>query len=294
MDHATVIAWVASMPGIGPKRFRDLVRLVPDFALFVTASSQQLLTVGISPIQLATLLRHRQEHPLQQFQEQLEALHVHLLVHPDVDTSSSAYPPLLAQISDAPIVLYTQGTIPDWSVPGIAMVGTRQMTAYGEQVTKKLTQDLVHAGVMIISGFMYGVDATAHGTALDEHGKTVGVLGFGFDHMYPAEHRALASRMIASGNCLLCEYPPWQPPTKHTFPARNRIVSGLSLGIVVTEAASKSGTKITASCAVEQGREVFAVSGPIDSPYSEGTKELVNMGATLVTSVEDILGAFSL
>ncbi|MBP9700641.1 DNA-protecting protein DprA, partial [Candidatus Woesebacteria bacterium] len=137
---------------------------------------------------------------------------------------------------------------------------------------------------------MYGVDTVAHLTAVKQKGTTIGVLGYGFGvPYYPREQEKVADAILESGGCLITEYPPWQTPTRYTFPKRNRIVSGLSLGVVVTEAAVKSGSKITARLAAEQGREVFAVPGPIDSPYSEGTKELINLGATLVSSASDIL-----
>lgn len=203
------------------------------------------------------------------------------------------YPKRLREIPDPPSELYIQGEVPDFSLPMIAIVGTRHVTTYGEKVTQFFTRELIKAGFTIVSGFMYGVDAIAHQTALKEQGRTIGVLGFGFDYMYPANHRSLAKQMIDSGNCLITEFLPDQPPRPWSFPKRNRIVSGLCLGVLVTEAAKKSGSKITARLAAEQGREVFTVPGAIDSLYSEGTKELVNLGAKLVTNVDDILEEFS-
>lgn len=171
----------------------------------------------------------------------------------------------------------------------IAVVGTRHVTDYGRKVTYSLARDLATAGFTIVSGFMYGVDAIAHGAAIDAGGKTIGVLGFGFDYMYPKSHASLAKRMLETGNTLVTEFEPEVPAMPQNFPRRNRIVSGLCLGVVVTEAAKNSGSMITARLAVEQGREVFAVPGPIDSLYSEGTKELINLGAKLVTNVSDIV-----
>lgn len=201
----------------------------------------------------------------------------------------SRYPYLLTQIDDPPKELYIQGELPDDKLPKLAIVGTRQITPYGVKVTKYFTKALVEKGFVIVSGFMYGVDRVAHETAMACGGKTIGVLGFGFDYMYPQNQKNLAAAMIASGNCLVTEYPPNTPPKPANFPKRNRIVSGMCLGILVTEAKPKSGSKITARLASEQGREVFAVPANIGSPFGEGTKELVNLGAKLVTRVEDIL-----
>ncbi len=197
--------------------------------------------------------------------------------------------PLLSQIDDPPKRLYVRGKLPDFSKPMIAVVGTRHVTDYGRKVTYSLARDLATAGFTIVSGFMYGVDAIAHGAAIDAGGKTIGVLGFGFDYMYPKSHASLAKRMLETGNTLVTEFEPEVPAMPQNFPRRNRIVSGLCLGVVVTEAAKNSGSMITARLAVEQGREVFAVPGPIDSLYSEGTKELINLGAKLVTNVSDIV-----
>lgn len=198
--------------------------------------------------------------------------------------------PLLTQIPDPPKQLHINGTFPDPSLPTIAVVGTRQVTAYGRKVTWELTQSLVKKGFVIVSGFMYGVDAIAHRACIASGGKTIAVLGYGLEApFYPRSHAILAQEILDSGGCLVSEYEPHTQAIAQNFPKRNRIVSGLSLGVLVTEAAKHSGSLITARLAVEQGREVFAVSGPIDSPYSEGTKALVNLGAKLVTNVEDIV-----
>ncbi len=186
--------------------------------------------------------------------------------------------------------LYRRGALPDPSLPTIAIVGTRQITPYGRYVTQQFTKELVAAGFVIVSGFMYGVDAVAHETCIDNGGKTIAVLGYGLDApYYPRSHALLAKKLLAHGSCLVSEYAPHVHAHASHFPRRNRIVSGLSLGVLVTEAAVRSGTMITARLAAEQGREVFAVPGPFDSLYSEGTKELVNQGAKLVTSIHDIV-----
>lgn len=205
-----------------------------------------------------------------------------------VKLGDADYPVLLAEISDPPAVLYIKGKL-NALAPMIGVVGTRHVTEYGRRVTKGFTRALVRYGFTIVSGFMYGVDACAHSAAIESGGTTVGVLGFGFEYMYPKSHLSLVQQMTTAGNCLITEYAPWEPPRSANFPRRNRIVAGMSLGILVTEAASRSGSRITARLAADQGRGVFAVSGPIDSPFSEGTKDLVNLGAKLVTKAQDIL-----
>ena len=195
----------------------------------------------------------------------------------------------MQNIADPPSALFVKGKLPPQSLPLIAVVGTRKVTDYGREVTTLLTKQLVAAGFGIVSGFMYGVDAIAHQTAIEAGGITIGVLGFGFDHMFPKSHIRLANEVLNHNGCLLTEFPSWQPPLPQNFPLRNRIVSGMSVGVLVTEAASKSGSLITARLAAEQGREVFAVPGPITSEFCNGTKNLINLGAKLVTNVDDIL-----
>lgn len=273
-------AWVASIPHLTNTQVRALTSVLPNVSDLLSLSVAQLERHGVPRSLAQRIVEHRRNHRPHDIERWCIATHTSILVD---------LPPLLKEIPDPPTVLYVRGTIPDWERLCIAVVGTRQITEYGTKVTASITRQLIEKGCIIISGFMYGVDAVAHETALAHDGTTVGVLGFGFDFMYPETHRALASAMIESGNCLITEFAPWQSPTRWTFPRRNRIVSGLSQAIVVTEAARKSGTKITVTFALEQGRDVFAVPGPIDSPFSDGTKELINSGATLVTSGDDIL-----
>ncbi len=202
----------------------------------------------------------------------------------------STIPELLSEIPDPPTQLHIRGSWPDEKFPRIAVVGTRHVTSYGRMVTQRFTKDLVNAGFVIVSGFMYGVDAIAHETAIDCGGKTIAVLGYGLEApYYPRSHARLAEKILSHGSCIVSEFDSRTVAIPENFPRRNRIVSGLSLGVLVTQAGVKSGSLITARLAVEQGREVFAIPGPIESPYSEGTKELINLGAKLVTSIRDIV-----
>lgn len=202
------------------------------------------------------------------------------------------YPQLLKQTDDFPLILYVKGNLKILNSRSVAVVGTRKITSYGQVVTKKIVSELVDLDYTIISGCMYGVDAVAHQEALDSNGKTVAVLGYGFDKITPTSVRGLQNQIIQKGGCLISEYLPHKVATKGTFPQRNRIVAGMSLGVVVTEAALKSGTHITAGCALEAGRDVFAVPGSIFNPFTNGTKYLLNQGAKLVSSGLDVVAEF--
>lgn len=213
-----------------------------------------------------------------------------------ISEADNEYPPLLREIERPPVILFVQGPHMQWdaSIVPIAVVGTRHMTAYGRLVTEKITTELVRSNAKIISGFMYGVDTCAHTTALAEHGKTIGVLGYGFNAIYPSSHRQVFAECLAKGMSFVTPFAPNVQPTRGNFPARNAIVAGMSAAVVVTEAGEKSGTHITAACAGEYGRTVCAVPGPITSPYAQGTKWLVNQGAVLVSSGEEVLEASGL
>lgn len=202
------------------------------------------------------------------------------------------YPPLLRHCDDPPAFLYARGANVDWQdATVIAVVGARNMTAYGKMATETIAHGLAEFGAVIVSGLMYGVDITAHFAALQAHGQTVAVLGYGFDHCYPADQRPVLEEFLRLGGTLLTEYAPWVPPIAGQFPARNTIVAGMSEAVVVPEAAEGSGTMITTQYALDNGRTVFAVPGPIDNPYTAGTRHLLNEGATLVSSADDIIAS---
>ena len=199
-----------------------------------------------------------------------------------------AYPSLLRQIPDAPPVLYYRGDVSLLERPVVGMVGARDCSRYGLDMAGRLARGLSRAGVTIASGFAQGIDRQAHASALTGSGSTIGVLGTGLDLVYPASNRDLWGRMSEAG-LLLTEFSPGTPPDAHNFPRRNRIISGISLGVVVVQAASKSGSLITAMQALDQNREVFAVPGPVDSRRHDGCHELIRQGAFLARSAEDVL-----
>ena len=199
------------------------------------------------------------------------------------------YLQIVSHIAKKPEKLYFIGTLPDTRVPTVAIVGTRKPTAYGREVTTRLASDLAQKGVVIMSGLALGVDTIAHKAALEVGGTTIAVLANGLPGIYPASNRQLASDIVAHAGAILSEYEPDTPARQYRFLERNRIVSGLSDAIVITEASARSGTMSTAARALEQGKEVFVVPGNITSPMSSGCNALLKQGATPVTSYEDIL-----
>jgi DNA processing protein len=204
-----------------------------------------------------------------------------------VGYGTPAYPPLLATVKDAPLVLFVEGDADALVLPQLAMVGARNPTALGRDTAAQFAAHLARAGLAITSGLALGIDAASHRGALAGKGRTIAVQGCGPDRIYPAEHVALA-REIAARGALVTEFPTGVPPLPEHFPRRNRIISGLALGTLVVEAALASGSLITARLASEQGREVFAIPGSIHSPLSRGCHRLIREGAKLVESVEDI------
>lgn len=205
-----------------------------------------------------------------------------------VTLQDAAYPPLLKQISDPPLVLFIQGDPALLAAQQLAIVGSRNPTAAGEQTAAEFAQHLAGVGLTITSGLAVGIDAAAHRGALSGGGHTIAVAGTGLDRVYPARHRELAHE-IANCGALVSEFPPGTPPRPEHFPRRNRLISGLSLGTLVVEAAPQSGSLITARLAAEQGREVFAIPGSIHNPLARGCHNLIRQGAKLVETTQDIL-----
>jgi DNA processing protein len=199
-----------------------------------------------------------------------------------------AYPALLREIAAPPLLLFVHGRPEVLSLPQLAIVGSRNPTEGGRRTTRDFAAHLARAGIVVTSGMALGIDAAAHGGALDADGLTVAVTGTGLDRVYPARHRELAHRIAETG-ALVAELPPGTPPVPANFPRRNRIVSGLALGTLVTEASLQSGSLITARLATEQGREVFAIPGSIHNPLARGCHALIRQGAKLVETAQDII-----
>lgn len=196
---------------------------------------------------------------------------------------------ILANIAVKPKALYYMGTLPTERLPSVAIVGTRKPTAYGKEVTARLASDLAQKGIVIVSGLAIGVDGIAHRSALEVGGRTIAVLGNGLPEIYPAKHQQLAAQIVESGGTVLSEYPEHMPAMPYRFLERNRIVSGLSDAIIITEAAMRSGTLSTATHALEQGKDVFVVPGNITSPMSAGCNALLKQGAIPITDANDVI-----
>lgn len=211
-----------------------------------------------------------------------------------VSRQSSHYPELLSEISDAPFILYIKGKVEALSGLNLAVVGSRRHTHYGTQVLENILPNVVACGVQIVSGLAYGIDAFAHKITLGASGITVAVIGSGLDNVYPSENRILAEKIIEGGGAIVSEYPLGTAPLRQHFPARNRIISGLSKGTLVVECDIKSGAMITAHHALEQNRDVFALPGPITAPTSMGPNSLIKMGAKPITEAKDIVENFNL
>ena len=205
-----------------------------------------------------------------------------------VSILDEAYPPLLREIADPPALLYVRGDPSLLSMPQLAIVGSRNPTPAGAENARAFARALTDSGLTVTSGFALGIDAAAHRGALEGNGKTVAVVGTGVDRVYPARHHQLAHE-IARHGAIVSEYPLGTPPLRENFPRRNRILSGLSLGTLVVEAALRSGSLITARLATEQGREVFAIPGSIHSPLSKGCHQLIRQGAKLVETANDVV-----
>ncbi|HDG1711207.1 TPA: DNA-protecting protein DprA [Kluyvera ascorbata] len=205
---------------------------------------------------------------------------------------SPYYPAPLRAIRDYPAVLCVRGSLALLSTPQLAVVGSRQHSLYGERWGRYFCEALAHLGITITSGLALGIDGVAHRSALQADGKTIAVLGSGLNHIYPHRHRALADNIVERGGVLVSEFSLNATPAPYNFPRRNRIISGLSRGVFVVEAALRSGSLVTARCALEQGREVYALPGPLGNPGMEGPHWLIKQGAMAVTEPEDFLALF--
>ncbi len=205
-----------------------------------------------------------------------------------ITIDDALYPQSLKTIDAPPKELYIAGSIECLSMPCLAIVGTRKPTSFAQKLTERWAKTLSDAGIVIVSGLALGIDGAAHSGALLGAAKTIAVLGCGLNHEYPKQHAELRRAIIDQGGCVISEYPPETPPRATNFPRRNRIISGLSYGILVMEAAMRSGSLVTARLAVEQGKEVMAVPGSLHNPMAEGCHWLIREGATLVTKVEEV------
>ncbi len=274
--------------GIGAVRLQALIDHFGDAASAWRAAPEELRLAGLGPKVLERLLEVRGAVDLEKLWDRITAQGIRILTWED-----ELYPPRLKEIEQPPPVLYVRGDLLPEDHFAVAIVGTRKVTPYGRQITEELSAFLAANGVTVISGLARGVDAVAHAAALKAGGRSMAVLGSGVDRIYPPENRALAEQLMARG-ALISDYPVGTAPESSNFPPRNRIISGLSLAVVVIEAGETSGALITAEFAAEQGREVFAVPGSILAPQSKGTNKLIQNGALPLLTPQDLLQALNL
>jgi len=284
--------WIAlnMTPGVGPRAAARLLERFGSAEAVFGALRSELERLRLRPEAVESIaLRDRMEAA------GLELERVRALADADVLVlDDGAYPELLREIADPPVTLYVRG---QWreclEAPCVGVVGSRRASTYGQNVAASLARELASRGVTVVSGLARGIDAAAHRGALEAGGRTAAVLGTGLDEVYPRDHRRLSEEILAGGGALVTQFPLGTPPVAENFPYRNRIISGLSLGVVVVEASENSGSLITARLALEQGREVFAVPGNITSRNSFGTNYLIkSAGAKLVQQWQDVASEF--
>ena len=272
-------------PGVGPRAAAKLLERFGDAEAVYAATRAELEQIRLVPEAIDSIIARSLQGPATMEIAAVKALGGDILLLDD-----GVYPSSLREIYDPPIVLYVKGA---WAEcldrPCIGVVGSRKCSTYGQNAALMLSRDLAQRGVTIVSGFARGIDAAAHKGALEAGGRTVAVLGTGIDQVYPRDHRKLAIEILDGGGALVTQFPLGTPPVSENFPYRNRIISGLSLGVLVVEAAENSGSLITARLAMEQNREVFAVPGNITSRNSFGTNYLIKgAGAKLVQQWQDV------
>jgi DNA processing protein len=275
--------------GIGPAKVQALLGYFGNLQDAWRATTHELRLIGFDQRTIDQFLQERETLDLDQYLEQVKSSGVSVL-----SWDNPEYPAQLREISNSPPVLFIRGELRPSDRWAVAVVGTRRRTPYGRQVTRELVAGLAKSGITIVSGLARGIDGEAHVAALEYGGRTIAVLGSGVDQIYPPEHRDLAARMVNGRGAVISEYPLGTEPEARNFPPRNRIISGLSMGALIVEAGARSGALITARFAIEQDREVFAVPGNIHSAASQGTNQLIQQGAKLVTRVEDILEELNL
>ena len=284
MTHTEAYLALNLLPGIGPIRVQRLLERFESPERILTATGSELQSVSGIGREMADAIRDWEN--LVDVTEELRRMEEHGISA--LTLEDDAYPPALREIHNPPHLLYLKGEILDRDRHAIAVVGSRRITHYGRETARRLSFQLAHTGVTIISGLARGIDTAAHEAAIAAGGRTIAVLGSGIGNIYPPENAALAQRISENG-AVLSEFPVLYVPDRQSFPLRNRIVSGMSQGILVVEAPSRSGALITANQAMEQGRNVYAVPGPIDRPSSEGCNRLIQDGAKLVIDSRDIL-----
>ncbi|HME33740.1 MAG TPA: DNA-processing protein DprA [Candidatus Sulfotelmatobacter sp.] len=280
-----LLEWLAISltPGLGPTKARKLVEHFGSAEAVFRASLTELESTGIQAVSAQSLATGKSAELAREEIARAAAADITM-----VSLDDPSYPPRLKEIYDPPLILRVRGNSEVLTKPGIAMVGTRHPTPYGSGMAERLACDLAAQGLVIISGMARGVDTSSHRGAISAKGKTIAVFGTGVDVIYPKENSRLAEQILALGGALISEFPLGTFAAPQNFPIRNRIISGMSVGVLVVEAAEYSGTRITARCALEQNRDVFAVPGNVTNKNSWGPNTLIKQGAKLVATWEDV------
>ncbi len=287
MDSKEAFIALNLVEGVGPVRVRQLLEHFGDAPAILRAPKSSLMQVrGIGEDTAESIANWQKSVDLAGELKRIADFGCEVLIQSD-----EHYPELLRQIYDPPIVLYVKGALTAKDRNAVAMVGTRQTTHYGVETARKLAYQLAYVGVTVVSGGARGIDTASHQGALAAKGRTVAVLGTGINLVFPSENAELFERIAANG-AVITQFPFNRPADKQSFPIRNRIVAGMTLGTIVVEANLTSGALITANMAVECGRQIFAVPGRIDSPRSKGCHELIKKGAKLCEGAEDVLSEF--
>ncbi|MEK7680526.1 MAG: DNA-processing protein DprA [Patescibacteria group bacterium] len=284
-------AALAHFPKITYARYRKLAAYFSDLKNLWDAEFTELVQTGLEEEIAHEFLSWREHNPVEQLLERLELARVKT-----VSLDEPEYPALLKEINDPPHTLFIRGNFSNDAKPALGVVGTRKMSNYGKLACQEIVAPLARQRIKIISGLALGIDGVAHQTALENDGVTIAVLGGGVDKttVHPTSHQFLAEKIIEKGGAVISEYPPGFQPMPYTFPARNRIIAGLSLGTLVVEAPEQSGALITAKFALDYNREIFAIPHPINTANGVGCNNLLKLGARLVSSATDIFETLSL
>ena len=283
------LMWLSRVDGFG---FKKIYPLLEHFgsaeAIWYAEPSELKEAPGLTDKMAEVLLSSRDENQLNDWIIELEEKGIEFYSY-----WHARYPSLLKAISDPPVGIYVKGELPDDDIDTVAIIGARKCSRYGATVAYETAKDLGRTNVIVVSGMARGIDSEGHRGILDGGGKTIAVLGCGLDICYPPENEELMQRIVENG-CVISEFAPGMPALASNFPARNRIIAGLSKMVVVVEAGKKSGTLITADLALDYGRDVFVVPGNVTSALSKGTNELIKQGCPIITEVNDILDALGI
>lgn len=284
MNNRDMLIWLTSIEGVSIKTIDILEKTFGQLSYLWNTDTKQILSIKEMNDKIKhEIIKNRNDLYYENLFKKISNSKTKVITYYDDD-----YPSILRYINDSPKVLYIKGQLLPEDKTSIAIVGARKSTAYGRWVAEKISSELAELGITLVSGMAKGIDAQVHISALNSKTRTIAVLGCGVDVIYPSSNRELYDRIQENG-CIISEFPLGTRPLPYNFPQRNRIISGLSLGVVVVEATEKSGSLITAHHAMEQGKDVFSIPGNINSIFSKGTNLLIKDGAKLVMSVEDII-----